>query len=528
MSRILILGCGELAWGRPSTSPLFGRQWNQGRLSDKVCFEPDGPLPGETPGLDWVTLAEELDRRMAWRPAAALGPAPSIVVTRGEPVSPPTLPAWQELAGIQARWATKELGGAGVLVSPKEWREPIQGRQLFEAWAGESWSWASLEEALQRRFSPDCRFISASGSFLRVMQPEGGLVLANGLEAACAVEMAPAILDRALEQLDPGLASRWRLEEEPESGWYVHQQLVRKLTKALKEGRTKAELGGSSLFRVSGEGRMIIDPRGTSGVLFRFSSAAAQELYQVLSTLRITVEWPDVAVPWWEQVSQPGFLHSAQGISHPGIRWDDRKTVLLEGTEIRQLSSYLAARNLPQEEVDPARLEEALELGSPLSSSPKEAAGKAPTVPAEAPAPRGATAVESAPVRPAEPAAPPPVAAGAAVPKNAVPAADPGLASPRAQPSATPEPGIQETLSQPAQGVGQTGEPEVTALAAFLPHQFSLEVPHRPDRVQVSIDGQLIEQGNVRRSSRQGGYTIEGIAVPHGAIVRVDFDPPQE
>jgi hypothetical protein len=528
MSRILILGCGELAWGRPSTSALFGRQWNRGRLSDNICFGPDGPLPGETPGLDWVTLAEELDRRMAWRPAAALGPAPSIVVSCGEPMSPPILPAWQEVAGIQARWATKELGGAGVLVTPKEWREPIQGRQLFEAWASEGWSWASLEEALQKRFSPDCRFISASGSFLRVMQPEGGLVLANGSEAARAVEMAPAILDRALEQLDPGLASRWRLEEEPESDWYFHQQLVRKLTKALREGRTKVELGGSSLFRVSGEGRMIIDPRGTSGVLFRFSSTAAQERYEALSTLRITVEWPDVAVPWWEQASQPGFLRSAQGVSHPGIRWADRKTVLLEGMEIRQLSGYLAARDLPQEEMDPARLEEALEIGSPLPSPSTEAGGKAPPASAEAPAPRGATAVESAPVRLAEPAAPPPVAAGAAMPKNAVPSADPDFALPRAEPASAPEPIVQEILSQPAQGVGQTEEPEATTLAAFLPHQFSLEVPHRPDRVQVSIDGQLIEQGNVRRSTLQGLYTIEGVAVPHGAIVRVDFDPPQE
>jgi hypothetical protein len=501
MTKILILGCGELSWGRPSASALFGPQWNRGRLSDKVCFGPEGPLPGDAPGLDWVTLAEELDRSVAWRPAAALGPAPSIVVSRGGPVHPPILPGWRELAGIQARWATKELGGAGVLVTPKGWGELAQGRQLLEAWAREGWRWAALEEALQKRFSADCRFISASGNFLRVMQREGGLVLANGSEAAYALEMAPAILDGALKELGPELASRWRLEEAPESGWYFHQQLVRRLTKALKDGRTKVELGGSALFRVSGDGRMIVDSRGTSGILFRFSSEAAQERYQALSTLRITVEWPSVALPWWEQVSQPGFLSSAQGVAYPGILWEDRKTVFLEGTEIRQLGSYLAARSLPQEEMDPARLEEALEQSSPWPSPTKDATGMA---------------------------LPTPVASGVDAPKNAIPIENPGMASLMAKPSAAAETIGQETLSQPAQSFGKTEEMEVAAFASFLPQQFSLETPHRPDRVQVSVDGQLIEQGNVRRSAHQGLYSIEGVVVPHGAIVRVDFDPPHE
>jgi hypothetical protein len=515
MSRILILGCGDLAWGRPSTSPIFGREWSRGRLSDKICFGPEDPQPGDAPGLDWVSLAEELDRRMAWCPAAALESVPRITVLHSEPMSPPPLPAWQELAGIQAQWASREVGGAGVLVTPGDWQDAIQGRQLLAAWAGEGWSWAPLEEVLRKRFASGVRVISASGSFLRVTQPEGGLVLANGPEAALALGIVPAILDRALEELAPELASRWRLEEEPLSGWYVYQQMTHKITKALREDRTRVELGGSAHFRISPEGRMIIDERGISGVLFRFSSAEAQEQYQALLALRLTVELTASPVSWWKKVSQPGFLRSPEGAPHPGIQWEDRKTILLEGTEIRKLSSYLTLRNVAQEEVDPARFEEALELGSPLPMRPKDAAAKAPI---ETPAPCVAMAVDSVPVGPAEPAMAPAASPSVAAANSAAPL---GLAPSRRDRPAAP-------LPQP-EGDEKTEEAEkVTTLAAFLPNQLSLEVPHRPDRVQVWLDGRRVESANVRHSTRRGLYTIEGVAVPHGAVVRVDFEPPQE
>src|SRR5436305_12328684 len=248
MSKILILGCGEMAWGR--RSPLFNRQWNRGRLSDKICFGFDGPQPGEVPGLDWVTLAAELDRRPAWRPAKALGPQPSITVPRGEPTPAPSLPTWSALAGIQARWATRELEGAGVLVTPQEWLESDDGRQLLAAWSDEGWLWAPLEKVLERRFSPETRFLAASGSWLRVMQREGGLLFANGTEAAIGLEMASAVLERALAELGLGLAERWRREEEPRSGWCVRQQLTHKIVKGLRGGWGRVEVGGRALLRV--------------------------------------------------------------------------------------------------------------------------------------------------------------------------------------------------------------------------------------------------------------------------------------
>jgi len=500
MSRILVLGCGELAWGRPSTSSLFGRQWNRGRLSPTIGFGPDGPIPGEESGQDWVTLAEELDGRMAWLPSKELGPAPpSLTILKGEAATAPLLPTWPELALSQARWATRELGGAGVLITPKDWLELPAGRQLLEAWTLEGWSGVALEEALGKRYPASARCVSSCGLWVRVMQSEEGCVFANGSEAAHALELVPAILDLALQQTDPDLAARWRREESPESGWYVRQRIARKIAKALRDGRPTVDLTERSPFQLSSEGKMVIGAKGTSGALFRFSSLEAQERYQALSTLRITVELPSLAVSWWEQVSQPGFLRSSDGASHPGILWGDRKTVLLEGMEIRKLSSYLTLRNLPQEEMDPSRLEEALEMGSFLKVQSKDAAPKEPV---EVSAPREGRPATSAPAHPAEPAA----AQGS---------------SPQ-----TAERG--PVLPQPEGSEKKEETEKVTALPAFLPQQLSLEVPHRPDRVQVWLDGRRVESGNVHHSARQGLYTIEGVAVPHGAVVRVDFEPPQE
>lgn len=531
MSRILVFGCGELAWGKPSTSRLFGRQWTRGRLPDGVCFGPDGPIPGESPGLDWVTLAGELDRQVVWQPDKALGPSPMITLSRGEPVRAPILPDRTELARLQAHWATQELGGAGVLIAPKEWWELGQGRQLLEAWAAEGWSFAALEEVLAKRFPPGVRFICASESWLRVVQTDNGFVCANGSEAHRALEMSQAILNSALGELDAALADRWRNEEEPLSGWYVRQQLTQKIAKALRQGRPKVELGGGALFHVSKEGRMIVDASGTSGVLFRFSSAEAQTRYEALSALRITVELlPAATVQWWDQVARSRFLRSAAGVFLRGFRWDDCKTVLLEGAEIRQISKYLSDHGLPQEEIDPARLEEALTLGSPLPVLPKEMVRRAATSePGEASARHGATAGVSTPAGLTEPFPLSPVAPDLASIKSAVTSeAQRGEVS--NQPSALVtgvEPAPEKSLPQPDHSTSASPAPEAETdrtLADFLPNQFTLDVAHHPDRVEVWLDGRLIEQENVRRSARRGLYTIEGITVPHGAIVRVDFE----
>src|SRR6185369_11870052 len=319
MNRILVLGCGELAWGRPSQSALFGRQWTRGRLSEKIGLGVEGPLTGTTAGLDWVTLADEVERQRAWRPKVPLESAPNLLFRKAQPAKSSLLPTWQELARSQALWATRELGGVGVLVTPKEWRESIAARQLLAAWASEGWSWATLEQVLRKRYSAGTRCVSASGLWVRVLEREGGCTFANGPEAARALELASAILDRAMEQLSPELAGRWRREEESASGWYVHQQLARRIAQALKEGKTTVDLADST------------DSGSPSGVLFRFSSHEAQDRYRALSALRVKVVLPAAALPWWDKVSQPNLLFSPEGVAHSGVRWEERKTVLLEG-----------------------------------------------------------------------------------------------------------------------------------------------------------------------------------------------------
>ena len=82
MSKILVLGCGGLEWSRRSAQ--FSRRWLSGHLPEKICFDFNGPLVGEVPGLDAVSLAEELDCHAAWHPARRLGPPSAISVQRGE------------------------------------------------------------------------------------------------------------------------------------------------------------------------------------------------------------------------------------------------------------------------------------------------------------------------------------------------------------------------------------------------------------------------------------------------------------
>jgi|GEM_PF-4229397 len=537
MNRILVLGCGELAWGRPSQSALFGRQWTRGRLSEKIGLGVEGPLTGTTAGLDWVTLADEVERQRAWRPKVPLESAPNLLFRKAQPAKSSLLPTWQELARSQALWATRELGGVGVLVTPKEWRESIAGRQLLAAWASEGWSWATLEQVLRKRYSAGTRCVSASGLWVRVLEREGGCTFANGPEAARALELASAILDRAMEQLSPELAGRWRREEESASGWYVHQQLARRIAQALKEGKTTVDLADST------------DSGSPSGVLFRFSSHEAQDRYRALSALRVKVVLPAAALPWWDKVSQPNLLFSPEGVAHSGVRWEERKTVLLEGAESRQLAGYLSFHGLEREEVDPARLEEALELGSPLPPLLEEAEGRAPassakvaiplsappTSPAAEPAPPKASAPEPAVVTnvgpPSVELSPPgPVA----VTRSAPPAASQLVPEPKAQEeedllSSAATFADDEPIAEIPVALSDESDDKLTALPTFQPQTFSLaDVQHRPDRVRVWLDGSRVEPANVRRSTRHGVYTIEGIPVPHGAIVRIDFEPPQD
>jgi len=326
--------------------------------------------------------------------------------------------------------------------------------------------------------------VAAAGLWLRSIAEGENLVCANGAAAARALEVTSQVLDFALGQLDGSLASRWREEEEIETGWFARQQIAAGISAALAGGRSSVELGGDS-------------------PLFRFASAAACTRYELLASLRIGVEVPPHPVAWWDLVSRPGGLRDGGGALHAGLRWRDRKTVLLDAPQIRQLAEYLTRAGLPYERLDPAGLEAALDLGAAL--------------------PPRSTAVTVPPPAPARSSVPPP--GGSVVPfvrrddvrgapaSPAVPASDPDL-----------DPGAAEAL--PAGGAEDSiGE---RRLGEYQPNRFILEVRHRPDRVQVWVDGRRIEQGDVRRAGGEGLYFIAGAAVPHRAVVRIDFEPAQE
>jgi hypothetical protein len=456
MSMVLVLGCGDLAWGRPSKSNRFGQQWSHGHVPSELHPTPEGPRPAAPDALDGVRLADEIEGLFAWSPTRALfGPPPKVEVVSGDRPEGPLLPSWSDFVVFQARWATRTLDGPGVLVTPGDWLASGKGRSLLEVWAGEGWSWAPLEVALRGKYLPLDRIASSSGLWLRLTDEGGSLVCANGPEAARAVEVVPLALEAAVQALGGREAMEWWREEEPQTGWYARQRIRRGILAALKQGRTRVELGAQAS-------------------LFGFSSAEALQRFVGLAGVRISMDLEPVTVPWWEWIAEPGFLGSPAGGPHTGIRWRERKTVLLESEGTRQLANHLAYKGMPREEVDPAGFEEALGAGGALPAPPPD-----PKSPEEAlfiSSVEGSGDVGSLPDEIEEIPPPPP-------------------------------------------------PPLLTALADYRPDQFSLGVLHSHERLRVLIDGEQIGQENVRYSVGDGSYTIAGRAVAHGSIVRIDYEP---
>lgn len=505
MSSVVVLGCGELAWARPSLSPLGDRQWKRGRFLETIHLGQGGLLPGSAPGEDWIKPSDEIDRLDGWSPAAALGPPARFSLLGGQPAEAPPVPAWPDFATAQARWVTRELGAAGFLVTPAAWRTSEKGRQLLSVWAGEGWSWNSLEEVVGRRIAGAGRFAASAGLWLRVMQGRQSTVLPNGPEAARAIEVASSLIGFALGRLDGAAAARWRREEESSSGWVVRQQAARRIMGGLLAGRTTVELG-------------------TEAPLFHFSSEAARRRYEVLAAMRVAVEVPPAPMSWWDRVSEPGFLLSRQGLPHPGIEWREPKTILLQGPDIRQLAGHLAARNLPRELADPARLEDVL---AP-QVLPPQPSPELPRAAAEPPPPGAESRTPPVPFASPEgtgqPSPLPPAAVQAAVRPEAAAAIQ---AQVQAAVHAEVQGQVQLEVEAAAEGRAPTEIQEiggVSTLPTYQPSRFSLDVAHQAERMRVWVEGQRIEPGDVRRS-RQGHYTLDGAKVAHGAVVRIDFDP---
>ncbi len=514
MSRIVVLGCGDLAWGRPTASELFGRQWSRGRFADRVQLPKGGGADGL--GENWVSLAEELDSSVASHPLTPFAPALRIAVEHAasrEAAQGAPLPSWTSLAGGQATRTTRDLGGPGVLVTPWHWLHLPAGRQLLEVWALEGWNWVAIEHLLRRRFDHETRFVAASGSWLRLFEADRQLIFANGDDAARAHMAAREVLAAARQQLGDELAARYRQEEEAASSWYTLQVVARRLIAALAAREPSVEM------------------EAAGGELFRFSSVTAAHRYHLLTGLRFKIDLPPARSVWWRKVTEQGFLSDLDGRPQAGITWEQRPTVLLEGPTVSQLRGLLTFRGASLVQLDPSSLEEAIELGAalpPPTAPPVDAADEAAVaaraeVTPEAPAASLAAFGEQIAAPAAEgPPVPPRESVIGEVTSSAPPS--PLTVTPVA---ADPAPELPVPFPQGAAAAPTAAAPaELLARLLLLPpHQFSLPLVHRPGHMWVAIDDVAVDPVHLRQIAPGGTYAIQGLDVGHGAVLRVDYEP---
>jgi hypothetical protein len=525
--KILVYGCGDLAWAQsdgPPDSP-FGEDWLTGRLGEM--------LPLEEGGAEAVSLCDELDAQAGWWPARE-PPQTRVEIQRGRHAAALVLPAWEDLVNRQAGRVTRELRGTGVLVTPRIWSGSLPGRELLRAWGRLGWRWASLEEVLACKFSAEVRFVSAGSTWLRIHEPGGSAVVANGAEASCALEVTPRVLSNVLAAVSPELAAEWRSREEPRTGWFTRQQIVRRVAEALREGRRSVELGD------------------TGAPLFRFSSTEASRHFSDLAGLRVTIDLPPLsAAIWWEQIVDSGFLQSPPGTEgRPAIRWETLETILLGNPksdgqspplEIRSLHTYLWFNGRPLRLIDPVTLTEAREVGADLERclARWEEADRRRAEPAGEPAAAAKASPEAK--KPAETKKPAKAKTSAgeakAAPRDAgatgqtaTPAGTVGTVE--AAPETVPDVPVDEAFAagEPPT-VDEPVVPELTAadpLFAFTPEHLYLEQPHRHDYVRVFLDGVPVSPENLAPANLaedKRGYQLKGMTVPRGAIVRIDFEP---
>lgn len=350
--QLLVHGCGPLAIGRRVESMLGGTRCEGGYLPAEIVLQ-----GGDGSSAVTVTLSDVLDRERGWLPGGPL-PDVRIQVSRGGAKSEP-LQAWADLASLQVTLAAKELGGSGVLVTPETWRESSFGYWFLWQWWKAGWTWASFEEVLREHFGGGVRFVSSGGVWLRVNEPGGSAVIPNGAEAATALRLVKPILEKALGEVDGALAQRWRLEEQPRSGWFTWSAIVHGVMKALQSGsRDPLVLGGPG------------------APIFLFSSHEITDVFRELAELRLEVDLPTTwsGTLWWEEIAKPGFLEAPAGtIRRPSFDWKKLETILIDpavdaASDVEALSirSFLKARALRFRAYAPSKLDKALDFASSL------------------------------------------------------------------------------------------------------------------------------------------------------------------
>jgi len=420
-----------------------------------------------------ISLGEVVDRAWGWLPATKPPPLRA-EIHHGEGEAAPLVPAWSELAALQAQGCTREMSGSGVLVTPDIWRESPQGRQLLSAWNASGWHWTSMEQVLELRFGKGVRLAVPTGLWVRIRHGRRRVTVPNGAEAALALQMTEPVLERLLGAVEGSLASRWWKEEHDLSGWFVRQRISRLLAQALHLGASSVDLG---------EG---------GKALFAFSGPEARETFADLANLRVAVDLPAPPANWWRQASKAGFLHPSPGQrGRFEAKWEESETVLVEHppeeleeqAEFKSLKDHLQFNSLPYRSEDPANLLQAWDLATDLEKW---------------------------------------LARTLAEDEERRQAAGPKVVPDEEEADSNGSGGESRTLAElPPAPIGDPLEGE------FDPQIFRLDTPHRRSGVQIRrVDDEHRELQATLREPEPGEilYEVEE-ELTHGTVIRIDYHP---
>ena len=507
------------------------------------------------------------------------GPEVEFEIEQGSPQPGFILPGWAKLAAGQARWTTAELGAAGTLVVPRNWRSAPGSAGLLRAWADLGWRFVDLPTAFAA-LGPTARLLGADGLRARIVDPAVQAVVGNGAEAASVLGWAERIADQMIEALGADLATAWRRDYDWSAGWYLRQRVAHGLHQALHDRQTETTLGAAG------------DP------LVRLPDSGAAEQFSALTGMTVRARVPRLpAVSWWRDVARQGFLSKTIGGEAAGaFDWQEHSNVLLVGPDSGPLGFFLQCEGLRPQKMQPSRLDnleevaveleawmplpadprpppaprpqigpkdptEELELASVVDAAaaaaaekpatgaskvakelaerlrrlaegkgsdekPKKRAGrKSKAAAADKPAPPGPTEPEGAP----EPAS----AAKQGSKAKSVRKNRSKSAARRASAAADAGPAEQKPTSEKdPRWSAKSPDPEAEQgplLADFAADRFVLDLPHPAGQVRVLVDGGIIPAENVHARQEPGRrsvvrYELTSSGVRSGSLVRIDLE----
>jgi hypothetical protein len=568
---MLCWGCGGLPWAR-----RVGGHHQVGSLGSWIGLSATGLrygidvsriLPGETP----ICLSSLLHAEQLWLPAPGwLGKVEVELVSHGSPHGPeaPPLPSLEQLSDGMAAWCRDQLGEAGTLVVPSAWRALPLAARLLAPWAERGWRLEALEALVERAEGGPRRVLSSDGPFLRLHGPVSQLVMPAGLEAAGALSLAAEVLPRLLQAAGPTVPSHWREREAPRQDPIVRAVLARKLLQALRLGAHALSIGGP-------EAPLFFEP-----------APGAPDALVALRGHRFRILLPGApAVDWWSKVSEPGFLRSPQDrVLIFGLDWKGVATVEIEGPSSPwDLGEALGSAGAQRNGVRAHSLHTHATGGQPFAAwfpswepaapapspqPPAPSRGAQPPPPPAEPPPIPEPEPLPAPVEP--PPIPEPEPPPAPVEPPPAPVEPPPIPEPEPEPAPVseppplPEPGpapepfssqwqrqrvpvlppppplepppvprpVEDEHERGREGGERSPEqaqPQAPALGTFDPQHLTLRPAHNPDSMRLYVDGtpapgaSLVPVGRGPDGRRH--YQVEGIALRHGAVVRVDFEP---